>query len=170
MKFLAIDGALRNFGLATGHFDGKNLTFQSLKLLHTKPAKARTKSLDDYRCIKEILAGLKPLTNVDIIFAEIYTGSISGRGAVSLVSAMAIIASLNKPTILVTPHQVKAITGNKKATKHEMIQWAYKRHPDLNWLKRNGKLLQINDHAADSIAVAYACAEQYKKFGSKAIM
>ena len=69
---------------------------------------------------------------------------------------------LNKPLIEVTPTEAKkASVGRATATKDEIIDWAFKKYPNLNWLKsaqskRPSKLTDANEHLADAIAVGHA--------------
>ena len=49
-----------------------------------------------------------------------------------------------------------ASVGRKNASKKEMIEWAYEKHPEAPWLVRNDFPLMKQEHMADSIAVMYA--------------
>jgi hypothetical protein len=70
----------------------------------------------------------------------------------------------------VTPTEVKlAATGNKNASKQEMIDWAVEAHPEASWLrhKRKGvmELTAANEHLADALAAIYAgvLTDQFKQ-------
>jgi Holliday junction resolvasome RuvABC endonuclease subunit len=69
-----------------------------------------------------------------------------------------LIATLSPSPIQVTPIEVKQATvGKKTASKQEMIDWAYAKHPEANgWELRNGSPLKKMEHVSDAIAIAYA--------------
>ena len=68
-----------------------------------------------------------------------------------------LLASLPDRCLEVTPHEVKmASVGKKTASKKDVIEWAYKKHPEAPWFIRNGVPLMKQEHMADSIAVMYA--------------
>ena len=92
-----------------------------------------------------------------MIFIETPSGSQSSNAMKSYGATCAIIASINPPTIEVTPNEVKmSSVGNKQASKKDMIKWAYNKYPDVGWLFYQNKLQNKNEHLADAIAVAYA--------------
>jgi Holliday junction resolvasome RuvABC endonuclease subunit len=97
----------------------------------------------------------------DIICVEIPVGSQSARAMASYGICIGVLASINKPMIQVTPTEVKvAATGNKSATKREMIIWAFSQNSSLKWLTRttNGDniLIDKNEHMADAMAAIKA--------------
>ncbi|MNN85981.1 hypothetical protein D3C81_2033310 [compost metagenome] len=66
-------------------------------------------------------------------------------------ACISLIASLDIPVIQCTPAEVKKFaTGDKMATKEEMIAWATQKFPQVNWLERGGKYLAKNEHLADA--------------------
>lgn len=67
-----------------------------------------------------------------------------------------LIATFSVPPIEINPKDVKLFSvGNDKATKKEMIEWANKLYPNLEWDKnKDGSLKNKNEHMADAIAIA----------------
>jgi Holliday junction resolvasome RuvABC endonuclease subunit len=72
-----------------------------------------------------------------------------------------VLAACPGGVIEVTPTEVKvAATGHKTATKEEMIDWAFSKFPNAQWLvrKTNGDsvLKKENEHLADAIGAINA--------------
>jgi Holliday junction resolvasome RuvABC endonuclease subunit len=109
--------------------------------------------VDLYRGSKQFIERYVP----DIIFAETPSGSQSASGMKNYGVSCFLLASLPDRCLEVTPQEVKlASVGKKNASKKEMIEWAYEKHPEAPWLIRNGFPLMKQEHMADSIAVMYA--------------
>lgn len=161
-KFLSIDGALNNFGFAKGYFVGNRIVPQHIHLVRTK-GQSNQRQLNDARRMREIARVCQKLSvDVDIIFAELPGGTKSYRAAWSLGAALAIIATLQAPVQFVNPMQAKSATGNRKAKKQQVISWAYRKWPDLEWLKsKKGTLYNYNEHMADALAIAVAGLQNY---------
>lgn len=175
MIVLGLDPSLRNFAIVKGDLNIDtnefNPTFAELVETSTTKTKRVRKNSDDLERARSISAALRNYTDeATIIFAEIPVGSQSSRAMASYGISIGIISALARPLIQVTPSEVKiAATGDKNATKDEMIQWAYAMYPDLNWLKRGGKLLAKNEHIADSIAAIHAGLESEQFLSARAI-
>jgi hypothetical protein len=72
-----------------------------------------------------------------------------------------VLAACPVPMIQLTPTEVKlAMTGEKTATKEEMIAAAMKAHPYAKWMTRKYKgelgLLASNEHLADAVGAITA--------------
>lgn len=72
-----------------------------------------------------------------------------------------VLASSSTPFIQVTPNEVKLAGTNKKtATKAQMIEWATKTYPYVNWFTNQKKGITTfsakNEHLADAIACVHA--------------
>lgn len=96
-----------------------------------------------------------------ITFAEVPVGSQSARAMASYGMCIGLLANVKGPLISVTATEVKmAATGNKNATKNDMIQWAVNKHPQAHWItiKRGGVSCptNANEHLADALAAIYA--------------
>lgn len=171
MILAGIDPSLRNFGLAKGACDISTGSFEPSDLLLIETAsddknkKSVRKNSDDLRRSRELYAGMTNfLLGVDLAFVEIPVGSQTARAMTSYGICIGLLASINVPLIQVTPSEVKvAATGNKNATKKEMIEWAVNSYPSAPWLthKRNNhfKITDKNEHLADAVAAIHAGAK-----------
>ena len=159
-RFLAIDGALNNFGLARGYVVDQSIYIERIELISPKKGNFARGRMGDAARAKFIVQRIAPhLLNVNIVFAELAIGSRSASAAWSLGVALGIIASIDKPIILVQPHEAKKIVKSY-ADKDEIIAWATKRYPHLDWLKYRGRITKKNEHTADAIAIAHAGARK----------
>lgn len=173
--FLAIDGALNNFGVAVGEYEAsphRILNVSKILHIHTERKKSNIREHDARRSrhIAETLRDLINEYDPAIIFAELPSGSQSAKAAWSLGVTLGIIVSLPRPVIFVTPSEVKKVV-RPNADKKEIIAWAANKYPHLSWeehdkknwprwgrYKRGSKYL--NEHCADAIAVAHTCIKQ----------
>ena len=141
------------------------LTNIDLSLASTKPDKSnktvRKNSQDLLRARTLYQSMTQNLIGVDMVFVEIPVGSQTARAMASYGMCIGILASIDIPMIQVTPTEVKvAATGNRTATKNEMIKWATSAYPDVGWITRKHKgkqeLVSKNEHLADALAAIYA--------------
>ncbi len=165
IRLLAIDPALRNFGLAMLVVDTKSLaaSVERMTLIETTNLAGKTvrQNSDDLRRAFESYQAAKEwVEDCDLIAAEIPSGSQSARGTMSNGISIGILAGLRdlRPLIEVMPRDVKkTVTGRTTASKDEMIAWAVKAFPQAPWLrhKRNGimELTAKNEHMADACAI-----------------
>lgn len=156
-RFLAVDPALNNFGVAIGYYGKEGVVVNEIHLLATKPTK-KQKILGDAERARLVARFLHQSgSGVDLIISEIPYGSKSSRAAWSLGMALGITSTvkLDCPILFVTPYQVKNVV-KRGADKEDVITWAVSKHPNLNWRYYRGKLRKDNEHMADAIAVAYA--------------
>jgi Holliday junction resolvasome RuvABC endonuclease subunit len=73
------------------------------------------------------------------------------------VGVLGAIKALGIPIIEVTPLEVKkTFTGDKNATKDQMIQTAVELYPEANFPRCRGKITNKAEHVADAIAAIHA--------------
>lgn len=163
MRVLGLDPSLRNFGFAIGEVDvvTHKLTITDIDLCETEKGSngktIRVNSDDLTRARMIYGALLKNLIGVSVVFAEIPVGSQSASAMKSYGVCVALIATINIPVVQLNPTEVKlAATGNKNATKQEMIDWATGRYPNLAWYKGRGGYGAKNEHLADAVASIHA--------------
>lgn len=156
IKIIGIDPSMSNLGIAKGYMNLDTLEWEveEVELTKTEKGKSKTvrKSSDDYdraRLLYEALSQAEK--GAEIAFVEMPIGSQSAAAMKSYGMCIQLIASLDIPVIQVTPAQVKLhATGDKNATKEEMIYWATDRFPEANWLRQGVRLTQANEHLADA--------------------
>ena len=112
IKIIGLDPSLRNFGIAKGWLDLETLEWQveEVELVRTEKGKSKTvrKSNDDYQRARILYEGLKEAEKgAEIAFIEMPIGSQSASAMLSYGACIALAASLDIPTIQVTPAQVK---------------------------------------------------------------
>lgn len=161
-----IDPSLRNTGYCKGKLETEtgmvNLTeiglFQTSKSSN-KQIRANSDTLE--RTQKTMYGLLDAMKGVDLIFAELPSGSQTASGMKSYAISIAHIAviSRNRGLIQVQPNDIKkAVGGRITTTKDEIIRWAYQRFSGLDWpKKKDGTLIKSKvEHIADSIAAIHA--------------
>lgn len=169
LQVAGIDPSLSNFGLVRGSVDTSTapFTFQ-LEQIHLETTQAKKagdktpKNMDDIRRARQHYIALQAiLSGVDVVFAEVPIGSRSARAMASYGVCVGLMASIDAHLIRVSPTDVKlAATGNKEASKQDMIQWAVSQYPHAQWLtkKQHGivSLTNANEHMADALAAVFA--------------
>jgi Holliday junction resolvasome RuvABC endonuclease subunit len=168
IKVLGIDMAFENMGLVCAEVDMMTcevVDVTDLKLVKTekgKDSKQVRKSSDDLRRARELQQAISEASSVaGLAMAEVPGGSQSARAAKTLGIATGVLASVQCPLIEVSPEEVKlASVGKKTASKEEMRQWAFEKHPNAGWMMRKlkGEFVPLNDneHLADALAAIYA--------------
>lgn len=168
IKVLGIDPSMSNFGFVLADVDpvtGEIVGTPYLHLVQTAPTndkKTIRKSSDDLRRCRELYAPLAELVaKADLVCSEMPLGSQNASAMKSVGICMGLLSTIDKPFIQVMPEEVKlSAVGTKTATKAEMIEWAYARHPEANWLRKSKKpdapLTAKNEHIADAVAVIAA--------------
>lgn len=165
IPLVGMDPSLTNWGLASGEFDlitGILTTpfIQLINPLELQGKQIRVNSKDLHRSEQLAKGVWETVQNARAIFVEVPVGSQSARSMASYgvcVGILGFIRALGKPIIEVTATESKiALTGNKNATKRDMIEAAYQYYPEANWLigtkgKEKGKLINSNEHMADAI-------------------
>lgn len=163
MRFISIDSSLSNTGVAVGqiknldHIDIEYIKLHKTKKSKSKQIRASSDVISRCRSTWEFLSDIIKEHDPHFIFIETPSGSQNASGMKSYGVTCQLIACLEPRAMEVTPMEVKVATvGHQKASKEEMIEWAYKRYSDLQWTFHNGKLKNDNEHMADAICVAYA--------------
>ena len=160
-----IDPSLRNTGVAIAKIDAESnriMCIEDLRLIQTQPSKVKTqrKSSADFQAASEIASTLRQIIQggeIQVVFAEVPSGTQSARASFALGICTGLIASVLPTPIEVTPNQTKIHSiGIRTATKGEMIEWATERYPEAPWLKRGGRFLNSNEHLADAVGVIHA--------------
>lgn len=162
MRFLAVDSSLRNTGVAIGTIDGDKVLVDKIILNTTektknKQVRASSDTIDacrqNFQFLQKVIEEYQP----QVIMAETPSGSQSSSGMKSYGATCQLIGSLSPSPIEVTPNEVKmASVGKKTASKKEMIEWAHRLYPDLEWYWYAGSLQNKNEHMADAVAIVFA--------------
>lgn len=187
MRIVGIDPSLVNTGLIALEGNPGSWLVSNLSLVTTKSAnqtgaqiKARKKAkhaalpvvrknYDDLDRARELLDKiLYFVKGADLICVEIPQiggADMQARSMWTSGVALGLIASLPPEKIIsLTPTEVKNATGNKKASKEEMCDWAYTLYPTTPWPSRKFKgaivRLVTNHHIADALASAVAGLEK----------
>lgn len=173
---VAIDPAFRNLGWVKASIrDYPGRGIPSIEIIasgtfRTKAgaSKKKRKSSDDFHSARNIAGYLRAITqDCDFVISEIPSGSQSARASWTLGIALGTLSVITKPIVEVTPSMTKfALTGDKTASKRQIIDAAYKLHPEAMWERRKMKgkmtVLNKNEHMADAIAVLYAGLQAQK--------
>ena len=154
-----LDTSLSNIGMSSGMLVGEKLTITRIKLITTKEGKdEHYKNMRDLARAKQLYMAMHSFfNNIPTVYVEIPVGSKSARAMASYGICVGILASLGKRLVRVSATDVKLFaTGNKQASKADMIDWATDMYPHLPWLTRKLKgetvYTNANEHVADSIA------------------
>lgn len=162
---LGMDPSLRNWGLAEAELclDTGILSTPVISIVATKSddsMRVRQNS-KDLQAAEDLAAGLIPAAlRAKVVFVEVPVGSKSARAMASYGTCVGIMGTLRASGIQlieVTPTEVKThFTGNKNATKDDMIQKAMTEYPDAAWPMLKGKVVAKAEHMADAIAAIHA--------------
>ena len=187
MKIVGIDPSLVNTGLVSVEGNPGSWPMSNLSLITTKSAnqtaaqakaqkKAKKpllavvrKNYDDLARARELLVTILDFVqDADFICVEIPQiggAEMQARSMWTSGIALGLIASLPpEKVIALTPMEVKAATGNQKASKEDMCNWAYRLYPDAPWPSRKlkGEMVRLvtNHHIADALATIVAGAQK----------
>lgn len=166
VSFVSLDPSMSNTGVVWGYIDTDSSPVEivcvgsttiTTKKSSSKQIRASSDTVarfrEQYIGIKEIIVRLSP----QVVFAETPSGSQSANGMKSYGGTCAILGALDPEPIQVTPQEVKMCSiGSLKASKRDIIDWAFSKYPDLEWSVIKGRVANTNEHVADSIAVVYA--------------
>ncbi len=165
---IGIDAAFANTGIALGFYDVQagRIEMQELRLVSTTADKVNKKVVrknsDDLRRAGEVLRFVDAAIadhQPKFAFCEVPFGAQSARAAWALGISVGLIAHVmtQVPLIQVTPKEVKDVVAEKFPDKAQMISWASKTYPDLNWPTRSGKIVAGKaEHMADAVAAIHA--------------
>lgn len=163
------DPSLTHWGIAqaqldltTGYLSVPKLTI--IEPMELKGKQVRNNSNDLHKSEQLSRAAFNAAEDAQAIFVEVPVGSQSARAMASYGICVGIISSLRAkgiPIIEVTATEVKiAMTGNKNASKKQMIDRAFELYPQANWpwYNRKGETLMADkaEHVADAIGSIHA--------------
>jgi Holliday junction resolvasome RuvABC endonuclease subunit len=162
---VGMDPSLRNWGLSEAQLDLTTgcLSTPLLSLISVKDVKGkqvRQNSTDLHIAEQVAQAALAAARRAKVVFVECPVGSQSARAMASYGICVGVLGAIRAegiPLIEVTPLEVKkAFTGNKNATKNDMIAKAVELYPDANFPMHRGKLTLSAEHVADATAAIHA--------------
>ena len=169
LRFLGMDPSFRNWGYAVGHVDVDTLEIEISRVEVFTTSKSQVKTVrrtsDDFASARALHTKMTQMIQQHephVLFSEIPAGSQSATASKGLGIAVGVLASAAVPLIQVQPLEVKlALTGNKTASKLEMMERAVEMHPEsAGWLYRTVKstpvLLLGMEHAADAVGAGHA--------------
>lgn len=170
IKIVGMDPSLSNWGVAkglldidTGVLDLQELSVIKPSVIEAKQVRTNVKDLD--RANQLVSGALEAVRDADVICVEVPTGSQSAsamKGYGICIGALAALEVQGHSFILVTPTQVKEITGlGKTATKKAMIEWASNTYPDAPWPRQTVKgvtsiVAGTAEHMSDAVAAIHA--------------
>lgn len=162
---LGMDPSLRHWGLAeatlcltTGILEPNNLQVIEPKDLEGK--QVRQNSSDIHLAHELAMPVMIAAKKAKVIFVEVPVGSQSARSMASYgicVGVLGAIRALGIPLIEVTAFECKkAFTGDKNATKKQMIAKAIELYPEANFPTHRGKITDKAEHVADALGSIHA--------------
>lgn len=179
LRVVGLDPSLRNWGVAGGLYDTERKLLSIAELRVIQPVlptgKQVRQSNKDLIAAQQLASGtLKCIEDAHIIFVEIPIGSQSAAAMKGYGICIGVLGSLRasgNTFIELSPTEVKlAATGNKNASKAEMIEWGTSQFPTAPWPKQTikGESRVISgkaEHMADAIAtiVAGIQSEQFQQ-------
>ena len=167
---VGFDPSLSNWGIAIGAYDSnsKVLEITDLSVIHTSINSVdKRKSNQDLLRATQLTKGILSILNwykPDEIYVEVPHGSQSSRAMASYGICIGILAAcrtLDWSFVSLSEHQVKmGSIGHRKASKDEMIEWAYNLHPNAPWPKHTVKGIEQLvkgkcEHMADAVATLH---------------
>lgn len=162
---LGMDPSLRNWGMAEAMLDLNTgiLTSPHLSLIQTKDLEGKQvrQNSSDLHLADQLSTGTMPAVHrAKVIFVEVPVGSQSARAMASYgvcVGILGAVRSLGIPLIEVTATESKLVfTGNRNATKRDMIDRAVALYPEANFPSSRGRITDKAEHVADAIAAIHA--------------
>jgi len=165
IRVLGMDPSLRNWGLALADLDLNTGELSTPELSLVQPTDPQGKQVRqnsrDLHLAETLATQVTEIAKqAVVVFVECPVGSQSARAMASYGICVGVLGSLRAQGIQlieVTPMEVKqCFTGNKNASKSEMIQQATQIYPEANFPKRHGKLLSAAEHVSDAIASIHA--------------
>lgn len=162
---LGADVSLRNWGLARGMLDLDTGYLEEVQVMLTQTKPDGTKQVrqnsKDITAAEDIVEGvLDWFKAAKVIFVEVPVGSQSAASMKSYGICVGIIGAfraMGHQIIEVNPTENKLVlTGNKTATKEQMITDAHALYPNAGWLMQKERLLNKNEHIADAVGAIHA--------------
>ena len=165
IQVAGFDPSFTNWGIAEGQLDLDTGYLENVRLeiVSTEKGKAkqvRTNSDDHQRCEELARKALEVGRRCKAIFVEVPVGSQNASGMKAYGVVCGILGTLRAEGIQiieVTPTEVKkTFTGNKNATKEQMIAQAVQLYPDANFPMHRGQIASKAEHVADALAAIHA--------------
>jgi Holliday junction resolvasome RuvABC endonuclease subunit len=173
IRVCGMDPSYRNWGLAEGMLDLDSGVLDLNQILIVKgedlEGKQIRKNSSDVHLSTELCRGVFPLARkCHVVFVEVPVGSQSAYGMKSYGIVCGILGAMRLEgieIIQVDALDVKeSLTGNKNATKKQMIDAAVKEYPNVAWPRqekngakhKKGDLKNESEHCADAIAAIHA--------------
>lgn len=165
IQVAGFDPSFTNWGIAEGQLDLDTGYLENVRLeiVSTEKGKAkqvRTNSDDLQRCEELARKALEVGRRCKAIFVEVPVGSQNASGMKAYGVVCGILGTLRAEGIQiieVTPTEVKkTFTGNKNATKEQMIAQAVQLYPDANFPIHRGQIASKAEHVVDALAAIHA--------------
>jgi Holliday junction resolvasome RuvABC endonuclease subunit len=162
---VGFDPSLTNWGIAAGELDLTTGYLDTPSLTLVEPDKinhkqVRQNSEDLFVANQLATKALAAARAAKVVFVEVPVGSQSARAMASYGVCVGILGAIRAegiPLIEVTASEVKiAFTGDKNASKKQMIDKAINLYPDANFPRQRGKIVGKAEHVADAIAAIHA--------------
>lgn len=165
IQVVGMDPSMNHWGMCKGYLDLSDGTLDivAFKLIEPEIVKTKTvrkNSLDTDRAT-ELFKSLKDfITGSILIFTETPVGSQSSRSQTSYGMCVGLTGALRAcgyTIIQIDASSSKlALTGNKTASKKEMIESAVSIYPTAPWLRQGKRVLSKCEHLADAIGSIHA--------------
>lgn len=166
LKIVGMDPSMLNWGLAGALLNPDTLALQVKGLHVVNPVlptgkQVRVNTKDIARAQQLYNAVRAAIVDADAIFVEVPEGTQSARGMAGYAICCGILGvfmAQGFPIYELTPTEVKlAATGDKNATKADMINWGTLKHPEAEWPRFRGEISASKaEHCADALAAIYA--------------
>lgn len=165
IQVAGFDPSLTNWGIAEGQLDLdtgylENVRLEIVSTEKGKNKQVRTNSDDLQRCEELARKALEVGRRCKAIFVEVPVGSQNASGMKAYGVVCGILGTLRAEGIQiieVTPTEVKkTFTGNKNATKEQMIAQAVELYPNADFPKHRGQIASKAEHVADALAAIHA--------------
>lgn len=162
---LGMDPSMSAWGLSASYLDLESGVLDTPRLILIEPKdqsgkQVRVNSKDLHKAEQLAATVLKEAEQAKAVFVEVPVGSQSARAMASYGICVGILGTLRAkgiPLIEVSPSEVKlAFTGNRNATKADMISEAIALYPTANWNYHKGKPVAKSEHLADAIGTIHA--------------
>lgn len=167
IPIVGMDPSLTHWGIAEGILCLTTGILDSLELKLIEPKEMRGKqvrvnSQDMYKAEQLAELAIASANKAKVVFIECPVGSQSARAMASYGICVGILGSIRAagvPLIEVTATEVKlALTGNKNATKQDMIARAIDLYPETEFPNQKGRTTAKAEHVADAIGAIHAGA------------
>lgn len=166
IRVCGMDPSMRNWGSADGMLDLDTgvLDTPVLSLVQGEDlvGKQVRQNSSDVHLATGLVQGVMPIARRSkVIFVEVPVGSQSARGMTSYGIVCGVLGAMRAEGIEIIQVDALAVkeslTGDKNATKAQMIAAARAYYPDANWPMHQGKVSASKaEHCADAIAAIHA--------------